>query len=154
MSRQETMQGADDTGTTAWFVERFGVINDNLPRTASRMFALFLVEGGPFSFSQLAERLQVSRGNVSMSSRMLEQAGMIERITRAGDRQDYFQVVEQPWHRMIEHEIAKQQKARSYAATLLATNPDLPADARHRIDELVALIDGAIRSMSSMIGQD
>ena len=52
------------------FIEGFGLLmqQDGLPRIAGRMLALFIVEGGPFSFSELAEKLQVSRGSISTNT--------------------------------------------------------------------------------------
>ncbi len=38
----------------------------------------------------------MSRGSISTNTRLLENMGVIERVTRPGDRRDYFQINEQP----------------------------------------------------------
>ena len=86
------------------FIEGFGLLmqQDGLPRIAGRMLALFIIEGGPFSFSGLAERLQVSRGSISTNARLLRQIGYIERFAKPGDRQDYYLLSEEPYIRLLE----------------------------------------------------
>lgn len=144
---------AETPGTTAWFMERYGLLNENMPRTAGRMFALMLVEGGPFSFAELVKRLQVSRAGISTNTNLLVLAGMIERVSRPGDRQDYFKVVDNPWPRILEQQIAHQRKAADYARTLLAAQPDLPAAAQTRVIDMIDMIEEAVRSMSGMAGR-
>lgn len=76
------------------FVETMGLrFEDQLmPRIAGRLFGLLLVEGGPYSFGELAERLQVSRGSISTNARMLSDLGLIERVSKPGDRQDHYRI--------------------------------------------------------------
>lgn len=85
------------------FIERMGLAAEaeGLTRIAGRMNGLFFLFGGPFSFSELAERLQISRGSVSTNVRMLRDLGIIELVTRPGDRQDYYQLAEQPFGRLL-----------------------------------------------------
>ncbi len=65
------------------FVERMGLMleEDGMPRIAGRMFGYLLVHEGPFSLDELAERLQVSKASISTNARLLEQLGMLERIS-------------------------------------------------------------------------
>ncbi|TKT82498.1 MarR family transcriptional regulator [Aquamicrobium sp. LC103] len=74
------------------FIEMMGVRfqEQNMPRIAGRLFGLILIEPGPLSFAELAERLQVSRGSVSTNARMLVDLGYIERIGKPGDRHDHY----------------------------------------------------------------
>ena len=86
--------GKPDAAETARadFIEKIGVIaqTEGLPRIAGRVLAMLLYDGERVSFGQLAEALQVSRGSVSSSVRMLESQQLIKRVAKAGDRQDYF----------------------------------------------------------------
>ena len=86
------------------FIEGFGLLmqQDGLPRIAGRMLALFIVEGGPFSFSELAERLQVSRGSISTNTRLLRHIGYIERFAKPGNRQDYYHLSDEPYIRLLD----------------------------------------------------
>lgn len=86
------------------FIERMGLSaqSDGLPRIAGRIFGFFIMEGGVHSFSEIAERLLVSRGSVSTNARILESLGILERITRPGDRQDYFELSEDPYGKLLQ----------------------------------------------------
>jgi DNA-binding transcriptional regulator GbsR (MarR family) len=122
------------------FIERYGLITeaDGLPRIAGRLLALLLLEGGPYSFSTLVTRLNVSRASVSTSSRLLEQAGAIERLTLPGKRQDHFQIAPRPYVRMMEGVMARHTKTRQAIENVLADYPDLSDDARERLEETSA----------------
>lgn len=76
------------------FIETMGVRfqEQNMPRIAGRLFGLLLIEGGPLSFADLAERLRVSRGSVSTNARMLVDLGLIERVGKPGDRHDHYRI--------------------------------------------------------------
>lgn len=86
------------------FIEGLGLLiqEDGLPRIAGRMLGLFILEGGPISFSALADKLQVSRGSVSSNTRLLEQLGYIDRIAITGDRRDYYQLSDAPYLRLLD----------------------------------------------------
>ncbi len=80
------------------FIEGMGLAleEDRLPRIAGRLVGLLIVSPRPQRFDHLAERLRVSRGSISTNTRLLENMGVIERVTRPGDRRDYFRINEQP----------------------------------------------------------
>ncbi len=80
------------------FIEGMGLAleEDRLPRIAGRLVGLLILSPQPLRFDHLAERLRVSRGSISTNTRLLENMGVIERVTRPGDRRDYFQINEQP----------------------------------------------------------
>ena len=52
----------------AEFVERMGLVTqaDGLPRIAGRIMGLMIVHGGSFGFTELTERLSVSRASIMM----------------------------------------------------------------------------------------
>ncbi|HEX6746018.1 MAG TPA: hypothetical protein VF092_01800 [Longimicrobium sp.] len=85
------------------FVERMGLIceKEGMARSAGRIFGLLLVGGRPFSLDELAEKLQASKAGVSTNCRMLEQFGMIERVSSLGDRRDFYRVQDSPWEHMM-----------------------------------------------------
>lgn len=97
---------------TEEFIERMGLSaqSDGLPRIAGRLFGFFIMEGGVHSFSEIAERLMVSRGSVSTNARILESLGILERITRPGDRQDYFQLSEDPYGKLLQGYVVRMRQ--------------------------------------------
>jgi DNA-binding transcriptional regulator GbsR (MarR family) len=82
-----------DQATTD-FIESMGrqFEEDGVPRIAGRLFGLLMVQVEPCSLDDVAEQLQVSKGSASSNARLLEQLGIAERVTRAGDRRDYYQI--------------------------------------------------------------
>ena len=106
---QDTALREHDSDGIARFIEQMGLSaqRDGVARIAGRLFGYFIVHGGPVSFADLAEALQVSRASVSTNARVLVSIGIIERVTRPGDRQDYYQLAESPFLRMIETYITR-----------------------------------------------
>jgi DNA-binding transcriptional regulator GbsR (MarR family) len=145
---------SDENSSARRFIDRFGMSleEDGMPRTAGRMIALMIVGGGPFSFSELAERLEISRGSVSTNTRFLEQRGMIERVARSGDRQDYFQATENSALRTIESWAERQVKKERIAKELL-TDENLPADARQRVEEMLEFLRATTAAARDMIAR-
>src|SRR5688500_16176061 len=86
------------------FVERMGRLleEDGMPRIGGRMFGYLMGHEGPFWPDELAERLQVSKASISTNARLLEQLGMLERISAPGDRRDFYQMGSEPWERILE----------------------------------------------------
>lgn len=80
------------------FIEAMGLAHeeDRLPRIAGRLVGLLILSPDPVRFDHLAERLRVSRASISTNTRLLENMGVIQRVTRPGDRRDYFQINEEP----------------------------------------------------------
>jgi DNA-binding transcriptional regulator GbsR (MarR family) len=95
------------------FIEKIGVIaqTEGLPRIAGRILAMLLYDGERVSFRQLADALQVSRGSISSSVRILESQQLIKRVAKPGDRQDYFQVVDNAFANMVEASASRARRA-------------------------------------------
>jgi DNA-binding transcriptional regulator GbsR (MarR family) len=76
------------------FIERMGILweADGFPRIAGRIFATALLSPEACSLDQFAERLGVSKASVSNDARMLEKMGFIQRVSRPGDRRDYYEI--------------------------------------------------------------
>lgn len=116
------------------FIERNAIQAETsgLPRIAGRLIGIFLLDGGPISFAQLAERMQASRASVSTNTRLLERLGIIERVAMRGERQDFFSLRANPFLIVLEQSIADCQRFTSYVDELLAASP-LPAEASARL---------------------
>ena len=108
------------------FIEKIGVIaqSEGLPRIAGRVMAMLLYDGERVSFGQLADALKVSRGSISSSVRLLESQQLIKRVAKPGDRQDYFQVVDNAFANMVE---ASAERVRRAAADIEESLKAIPA---------------------------
>nr|WP_306267281.1 MarR family transcriptional regulator [Pararhizobium sp. IMCC3301] len=137
------------------FIEQIGLVaqGEGMPRIAGRLMGLMVFDGKPRSFGELARELNVSRGSISTNARMLEERGFIERLGIAGDRQDYFQLAENPYEMLLKNAAARARKAEALigrtADALAAEQTDITA----RIDEfqnfyktIAASIDEAANS--------
>ncbi len=112
------------------FIEGMGLIlqGDGMPRIAGRLMGLFVLRGGPFSFAELADRLEISRGSVSTNTRLLEDLGVIERVAIRGERQDYFRLAADPYAQIIERKrirsIRAEEAIRRSASELSEAGPE------------------------------
>ena len=124
MTKSEQATAAEKA--RADFIEKIGVIaqSDGLPRIAGRVLAMLLYDGERVSFGQLADALQVSRGSISSSVRMLESQQLIKRVAKAGDRQDYFQMVDNAFANMVEGSVTRARRA---AEDIEESLQDIPA---------------------------
>ena len=110
------------------FIEQTGLISqtEGLPRIAGRVFGLLIFDGDAVSFGDLATRLQVSRGSISSSIRILEERGLIRRTSKPGERQDYLQLAPDPYATMLE---GIQKRNRVIQNDITRTIASLPAEA-------------------------
>ena len=130
------------------FIEKSGLISqaEGLPRIAGRVFGLLIFDGEMVSFGALATRLQVSRASISSSIRLLEERGLIKRMTKPGERQDFFQLAPNPYATMLEGIQKRTQSTRDDIADTIASLPS-DADAVERLKEYAdfyASLDSAV----------
>ena len=143
----------DTEDAIAEFVERMGLITqaDGLPRIAGRIMGLMVVHGGPFGFTELAERLSVSRASISTNTRLLEDLGIIERTATPGDRQDYFRLSPRPYPRMLRGVVERIRRARVVVEDAQAALPEDFSGAQERLAELDAFYEALIESFVNVI---
>jgi DNA-binding transcriptional regulator GbsR (MarR family) len=135
------------------FVEQMGLIlqAEGLPRIAGRIMGLMVMHGGPFSLTELANCLSVSRASISTNTRLLEDLGVIERTATPGDRQDYFRLSRQPYARMLRGIVRRMGRAREVVGS---TQEALPADmpeAHERLEELDAFYEAIIETFENVV---
>lgn len=97
----------DDAFTA--FIARMGIVaeHDGMSPIAGRLFALLLVADQPQSLDEIAESLGVSKASVSTDARRLLERGIVERVTRPGDRRDYYELAPDFFARIIEVRVAR-----------------------------------------------
>lgn len=81
------------------FVAAWGQMGSawGISRTQAEVHALLYISGEPMSAEELMERLQISRGNASMSVRALLEWGIVSRTHRRGDRREYYLAEADVW---------------------------------------------------------
>lgn len=129
---------AQDTALIDSVIQEIGVIlqQQGTSRIAGTIFGLLLVEGVPMSLQEMATRLNISRASASTNARFLAKAGLIRLTARLGDRQDYYELVPDPFIRLLETIKDSMFQA---AEALDAAAGRLPAgfeDARRRVLDL------------------
>lgn len=137
------------------FIESMGLAAeaDGLPRIAGRMWGLFVIEGGPCSFAELAGRLQVSRGSISTNARLLRDLGILERVSRPGDRQDYYRLAEKPYDALLHGYVERMRVKQRNAERAIR---DLPADlpgVSQRLDSMQRFHQSAVEATEALINK-
>jgi len=137
------------------FIESMGrqFEEDGGPRIAGRLFGFLMVQESPCSLDDVAEQLQVSKGSASSNARLLEQLGIAERVTRAGDRRDYYQISPDIGERTLERAVqgigSMLRRLRQGAETVNGRSPVL----RQRFDGAIAFHERAQQVVSDLLGQ-
>lgn len=120
------------------FIENMGLSAeaDGLPRIAGRMWGFFVIQGGPCSFAEVADMLQVSRGSVSTNARLLRALGILQRVSRPGDRQDYYQLSDNPYESLLSGYVERMSSSGSNAEAALSRLPAGHGAAKQRLREM------------------
>ncbi|HEV7366298.1 MAG TPA: MarR family transcriptional regulator [Gemmatimonadales bacterium] len=122
---------------TAHFIERMGLAleADGLPRIAGRIFGLLLVSEDARSLDDLARQLRVSKASVSTNARMLEQRAVLERISRPGDRRDYYRVPTNLFSHTMAQRVARWQRFHEAIGDARTSLPIRSAEVLERLEE-------------------
>ena len=147
------IQGADDGEPLGRFIEQMGLMyeSDNLPRIAGRVLGLLLVEDGPYSLRELADRLQVSRASVSTNARILTEIGVVDRVAKPGDRQDYYQLSRSPFHQLLTGKVRAMNQARAFFSEAAESFPADRGPAKHRLCKLAEFYGAAAACVTELI---
>lgn len=123
-----------------------------ISRTMAEAHALLFITGRAMNTDEVMERLQISRGNASMSLRALLEWGIVSKAHKRGDRKEYFQAEQDVWamfraivrerlKREVEPLIAQLHEIRDQTGAKRSMprhtiNPELEAQ-NARLDELL-----------------
>jgi len=69
--------------------ETFGV-----SRLFGQIYTLLYLKNEPLSLTEIVEELEVSKASVSIACRQLNSFGAVRRVTRKGDRRDFYEAVQ------------------------------------------------------------
>lgn len=120
------------------FIEQMGLITqaDGGARIAGRIMGLLIVEGRAFSLGEMAERLKISKASASTNARIMAGAGIIRQTGRIGDRQDYYELGEDPYPRMMKTLTARMHRIADVVREAEERFPDNAGGAKARVHEL------------------
>lgn len=81
------------------FIRRWGEMGQTwgINRTMGEIHALLYITAQPQCTDDVMERLNISRGNASMSLRSLCDWGIIRRLHKRGERREYFESLSDVW---------------------------------------------------------
>ena len=81
------------------FIRRWGEMGQTwgINRTMAEIHALLYITARPLCTDDVMERLNISRGNSSMSLRALCDWGIIRRLHKRGERREYFESLSDVW---------------------------------------------------------
>src|SRR6266567_3985759 len=81
------------------FIRRWGEMGATwgINRTQAEIHAFLYIIGLPVCTDDVMERLNISRGNSSMSLRALCDWGIIRRLHKRGERREYFESLSDVW---------------------------------------------------------
>ncbi|MET1756815.1 MarR family transcriptional regulator [Novosphingobium sp. RD2P27] len=135
------------------FVERLGLMSERngSTRTLGRIFAILMTADRPLSFSEIAQRLQISRGGMSMNARSLVEQRLIERVSLPGERQDYFQLPQDLWRRLFERRMRQDKELFDTTMQLMNEDASLSADVRKDLDQLTRVLQLSLEARSKLM---
>lgn len=113
------------------FVFHFGEMGSRwgFNRTVGQMYALMVVSDKPLNANQMAQALNISRGNVSMGIKELHSWHLIQQHHIPGDRKDYFSPKGDIWD--MANTVFEERRKREVDPTLSLLRDillDAPAD--------------------------
>lgn len=100
------------------FVEAWGSLGVlwGINRSMARIHALLVLADDPVDLDTISSRLNISRGNTSMSLKELRHWGVIHRVHRPDDRRDFYVVEPNVWTMFFR--IARERKRREFDPAL------------------------------------
>jgi len=146
---------------TSQFVESWGSLGVlwGLNRSMARIHALFLVAEEPIELDQVAKVLNISRGNASMCLKELRNWGVIQRVHKPADRQDYYVAEPDVWTTFFR--IAVERKKREFDPALNNLRHILSEDdfsgsptVQKRLEEMEELFSTANIILSGLLSNE
>jgi len=128
------------------FVEAWGAMGSlwGINRSVARVHALLMANEEPVSLEEIAEQLQISKGNASMSLRELRTFGVVRQVEVPGDRRDFYVTEPDVWTMFFR--ILRERKRREFDPAL---------EAIHRLVEAPGasgVVRGRLEQMADLLG--
>lgn len=140
------------------FVEAWGAMGAlwGVNRSVARVHALLMASETPISLDEISDRLQISKGNASMSLRELRAWGVVRTAPLAADRRDYYVTEPDVWTMFFR--ILLERKRREFDPALQAVRglldePGATGDVRARLEQMADLL-GTLEGLASRLLKD
>jgi HTH-type transcriptional regulator, glycine betaine synthesis regulator len=134
------------------FIDAWGAMGSlwGINRSVARVHALLMASEEPISLDEIAERLQMSKGNASMSLRDLRNFGVVRPVQLPGDRRDFYVTEPDVWTMFFR--ILQERKRREFDPALHAIRgaldePGATGAVRERLEQmadLLATVEGVV----------
>lgn len=124
-----------DSAALSDFVESWGSMGAlwGINRSMARIQALLLATKEPLGLEEVAERLDMSRGNASTSLKELRHWGVVRRVNLTGERRDFYMAEDDIWSMLFR--IGSERKKREFDPALSTLRKVLESTGKD--DELV-----------------
>jgi DNA-binding transcriptional regulator GbsR (MarR family) len=146
-------EGGGATAAELQYVEEvaLGFERQGLFRMAGRVLGWLLICDPPEqTFGQLAEVLQASKGSISAAMKFLVPAGLVERVSRPGERRDYYRCRPGAWADLARDQSRLYDEFRKLAQRGLELLADAPAARRERLQGMHDLYAWLEREMPAL----
>jgi DNA-binding transcriptional regulator GbsR (MarR family) len=131
--------------TVQRFVEAWGAMGSlwGINRSVARVHALLMANEEPISLDEIADRLQISKGNASMCLRELRTFGVVRQVEVPGDRRDFYVTEPDVWTMFFR--ILRERKRREFDPALeaiqqLVEAPGATGAVRDRLEQMADLL--------------
>ncbi len=131
--------------TVQRFVEAWGAMGSlwGINRSVARVHALLMANEEPLSLDDIADQLQISKGNASMSLRELRTFGVVRQVEVPGDRRDFYVTEPDVWTMFFR--ILRERKRREFDPALEAIHglveaPGASGEVRGRLEQMADLL--------------
>lgn len=115
---------------------------EGLQPIAGRIMGLLtIMDKEQFTFDEIVEELQISKGSASNAIKMLEFRNIIEYITIAGDRKRYFLIKKLDKFALIDEHKNKLQGIRDYFQTALDLKADKKSENALFLEDLIDMLN-------------
>lgn len=129
------------------FIETWGTMGSywGINSSVARVHALLIVSEKPLSLDDVAEQLNISKGNASMCLKELRSWKVITKVSFPGDRKDYYSSLNDIWKMFFL--IARERKRREFdpameilEKVISQQNPDEENMVIHRLNQMLELL--------------
>jgi len=121
------------------------------PRMAGRVIGALMICAPPYlSHEEMADKLQASKGSISMSTQLLMRLDIVERISLSGHRRHYYRLRERLWNDLLSTRAEHILQHVKLVEDGLALLRDEPIQSKMRLIELQVFSDFVLEALPEM----